>query len=668
MSLSDAALSLVVIAFCFLVLPSLDRRSAIARQSLFVLIFLLSLYYLNWRVVYTILPFTFFTGQGVWIWLCFFVELLTIAESAIFFITMLKRTDYKKEAEQYEKILRTLPESQLPTVDIFIPTVNESIEILERSILGALYVDWPREKLNVWVLDDGKRDWLKTYCEEHGAGYIRRIKNRFAKAGNINNALEFSKGEYILINDADFVPFRNFLYRTIGFFKDPKIAIVQTPQFFFNKDYVQANLHLQETGIDDQRLFFDEMMPARDGWGAAFCCGSCSVSKRSVLQAAGGIPTQSITEDLLTSLVLIRHGYITRYLSEKLSHGLAPESLAAISKQRKRWCRGTMQTLWHKTGPFGPGLTFVQRLLFLPFHWLISPITRIMSFIVPIVFLLTGLSAIAIDHYGLLIHYQFPLLILNYFVVPWLLPKHSIPFLNTAINSMNAIHVLPTAISSLFRPESSKSAFEVTPKGVDSRSKGIHSFSFWVSLTLFIFTAFGILINLFPSLKPVYDNGFFPIAAFWSVVNIILLSIMILLSFEHPRWRVDERFKAREQQTATINGMNVLVNLVDLSLGGVAFSRDPNIELKAGDIFTLNFPYVGDVTTKAIIVTDKVIKCQFVDLEGGQRERMIQHVYTGQYDNTDHITSQANIFKRIFHRAFGEFEGLYIKGKNPNAK
>src|SRR5262249_27081427 len=163
--------------------------------------------------------------------------------------------------------------------------------------------------------------------ESKGVGYLTRPDNAHAKAGNINHALTKTNAEFIAIFDADFIPQRNFLTRTIGFFSDPKIGIVQVPHAFYNHDPMQTNLAMRKTLADDQRFFFEAIMPSRDGWDAAFCCGSNSVTRRSALRAIGGqLSTQSITEDMLLSLMLMRKGFVTRYLSERLAFGLAPES------------------------------------------------------------------------------------------------------------------------------------------------------------------------------------------------------------------------------------------------------------------------------------------------------------------------------------------------------
>jgi cellulose synthase (UDP-forming) len=168
-------------------------------------------------------------ADDLWKFVCFGMELLLLFDTAILFMVLSRRTNRSAEADRHERRLRAAPPVQLPAVDVFIPTYNEGLDVLERTIVGALGIDYP--KLTVWVLDDGKRDWLREFCERKGAKYIRRDKNDHAKAGNINHALTVTSGEFVAPFDADFVPHRNFINRTLGFLDDdPTIGCVQTPR------------------------------------------------------------------------------------------------------------------------------------------------------------------------------------------------------------------------------------------------------------------------------------------------------------------------------------------------------------------------------------------------------------------------------------------------------
>ena len=264
--------------------------------------------------------------------------------------------------------------------------------------------------------------------------YLTRPNNEHAKAGNINHALSKTDAELFAVLDADFAPRRDFLMRTVGFFADPKIAIVQTPHHFHNSDIYQMNLGMGEQWPDEQRLFFDIVQPSRDAWDCAFCCGSASVQRRSALMGIGGVPTDSVTEDILSTLVLLRKGYVTRFLNEPLAFGLSSESVAAMFVQRQRWCRGGLQLLFLRDGVLGPGLTWIQRLLFFPTDWLVQTPVRLFAVLVPIIFLWTGLAPL--EHADLpdLINYQIPVLVAHMGLMMWLSGGRYLPFLSTGFS------------------------------------------------------------------------------------------------------------------------------------------------------------------------------------------------------------------------------------------
>ena len=260
-------------------------------------------------------------------------------------MTLSRYADRSPEADRHEKRLRSLPPERLPTVDVFIATYNEGREIVERGIVAAKDLDYPR--FQVWVLDDGRRDWLRDLCAARDVGYIRRPDNRHAKAGNVNHALTLTHGELFVVFDADFTPHRNFLYRTVGFFfADPRIAIVQTPQHFFNPDVFQVNLGLPTVMQDNEREWYDVILASRDAWDCAFCCGTSAVFRRDAIEGIGGIATESVTEDILTTMKMLPGGHLTRYLNERLSLGLAPENAKSLLIQRRRWTRGQIQMMF----------------------------------------------------------------------------------------------------------------------------------------------------------------------------------------------------------------------------------------------------------------------------------------------------------------------------------
>lgn len=168
------------------------------------------------------------------------------------------------------------------TVDVLIATYNEPIELVMETALAARAITYPHE---TWVLDDGNRPEMRAAAEAAGIGWITRSADwdnmpRHAKAGNLNNALLSTEGEFLLILDADQVPSPAILDRTLGYFTDERMALVQTPQIFVN---VPDNDPLGSQAP----LFYGPIQQGKDGWNAAFFCGSNAVIRREALMQLG---------------------------------------------------------------------------------------------------------------------------------------------------------------------------------------------------------------------------------------------------------------------------------------------------------------------------------------------------------------------------------------------
>jgi len=248
------------------------------------------------------------------------------------------------------------PEPLPLSTDIVIATYDEPLTVLEPTIVGSLRVKGVGD---VWVLDDGRREEVREYCEEVGARYVTRPSNEHAKAGNINNALPLFTSELILVLDADHVPARNIITAMSGYFRDPRVALVQSPHNFRNLDSAQH----RTPDRHEQSLFFRVLQPARDRHEASFWCGSSALIRVSALKQIGGVATETVSEDLHTTVRLQQRGHRARYHNEVLATGLAPHTIADFLLQRYRWAQGTVQVLLSKESPiFGRGWAWLQRL------------------------------------------------------------------------------------------------------------------------------------------------------------------------------------------------------------------------------------------------------------------------------------------------------------------
>jgi cellulose synthase (UDP-forming) len=555
-----------VVGAIYILGPALPIGDKWVRILVFSTVWTVVGWYLHWRLFTTVLPADGPWYELGWIWFCFTVELLAIGDALILYIVFLRKSDRSAEADAHETRLRLMRHENLPSVDVYIATYDEQLEVLEKTIVGALCLEYPSFK--VWVLDDGRRPWLKEFCETKGVGYITRPDNTHAKAGNINHALTKTDAEYFALFDADFIVQRNFLMRTMGFFADPSIGIVQVPHTFYNHDPMQTNLALRKTLPDDQRFFFEAIMPSRDGWDAAFCCGSNSVTRRNAMRSIGdALPTQSITEDMLLSLMLLRKGYITRYLCEPLAFGLAPEGIQAFFIQRTRWARGALQILYQAAGPLGKGLTFLQRLLFLPTHWLTQSLTFFLSSVVPLVFLWTGVLPMVNVTIEGFVHYLVPMVLAMVGGICLYAPKEYFPLAVQVLGTFQSFKILPSLLVTLVKPSGLK--FRVTPKGKAARGAGYDRKVFWTAATLMGLTAAGILVNVLPEWRIISETALIPVVAVWAAYNIVVLFLVCMLALQGAGKRVEERF-ASDEPVWIVGPGNArrMGRLKDISLSG----------------------------------------------------------------------------------------------------
>ena len=617
-----------VVGAVYLLGPALPLARTWSRLFIFVTVWLVIAYYLDWRIFTTVMPAEGAWYEIGWVWLCFSVEMLALVDALTLYLAFLRRSDRHTQADAHEARLRAMPAKSLPTVDVYIPTYNEPFDVLEKTVTGALCLDYPN--FNVWVLDDGRRPWLKDFCEKKGAGYITRPDNAHAKAGNINHALTKTHAEFVALFDADFIAQRNFLMRTMGFFSDPKIGIVQVPHTFYNPDPMQTNLAVRKTLPDDQRFFFEAIMPSRDAWDAAFCCGSNSVTRREALRSIGGtLPIESITEDQLLSLMLLRKGYVTRYLCERLAYGLAPEGLKAFFIQRRRWARGAMQILYLESGPLGRNLTLMQRLLFLPLHWLSQGLTFALAAIVPLVFLWTGMLPMVNVTVEGVIHYIIPMILAVVGGISFYAPKQYFPLAMQVLGSFQSFKLLPTILSTLVKPFGH--VFKVTPKGGAARAATYDREVFWTAAALIALTSLGIVVNVVPEWRIIAQGALIPVVAFWSGYNILVLFLVCMMALQGTALRGEERFECDEPVWIIGPGSaRTLGRLKDLSLSGAAIvsNRGEHFTGQVGQSLKVFISEVGFVPGRIVRHANSGVGVHFGWVPDIERDLLIRKLFT----------------------------------------
>lgn len=248
------------------------------------------------------------------------------------------------DMEEHELTVMTWQPWRYPSVDVFLPVCGEPLEVLANTWQGVAQMcnTYPGE-IRPYVLDDAHDDGTAELARRFGFGYVRRAQRIHKKAGNIRHAFARTRGEHIVIFDADFRPRPDFLAETLPYMEDPSIGIVQTPQFFRvnrNQTWVE-----QAAGATLE-VFYRSVQQARNRFGSALCVGSNAVYRRKALEPVGGCTLIPYAEDSHTGLDARLHGYELRYIPVPLAAGVCPSDIDKFMGQQYRWCCGATSLIW----------------------------------------------------------------------------------------------------------------------------------------------------------------------------------------------------------------------------------------------------------------------------------------------------------------------------------
>ena len=607
------------------------------------LVFVLTGRYMVWRFTDTLPPAdetaNFILGVAF-----LFIELLAVAGSLLTLITLSRTKSRSGDVD------RTLSQRNAdhadPPVDVFICTYNEEAQILERTITGALAMDYSNYR--VWVLDDGRRDWLKELATSLGCQYLTRPDNAHAKAGNINHALAHVNAlpcppEFISVLDADFVPTKRFLRRTLALLEEPDVGVVQTPQHFINPDPIQANLGAADIWPDEQRFFFDVLMPSKDAWGTSFCCGTSSVIRFQALIQAGGFPTTSVTEDYLVTLRLKQFGFRTVYLNERLSLGLAPEGLAEYITQRSRWCLGFIQILRSQDGPMSKNsLSLTDRISLIEsfLYWAGTYCFRLASLVIPISFFWFEVRAVNVELGEGLANFL-PYFVAQVMVIGWLSRWRIMPILTDVSQLLAMREILASVAIGLIRPKGHK--FQVTAKGGD-RSKIIVQWRMILFFATFLVaTLYGLMISFHLDPHRTLEDSSI-VALFWSWYNILLLLVAIVCCIERPRMRRAERFQSTDCVEIRVRNGVVPVKMLDVSIYGMRLEGRHDLELDQ----TIDLTYRGLHLAGRVARVGSADVAISLEHSFNSRLAMIREIYSGRLEIFFEGVNASKLGKRIF--------------------
>ncbi|WP_235837847.1 UDP-forming cellulose synthase catalytic subunit [Chitinasiproducens palmae] len=515
-----------------------------------------------------------------------------------------------------------------PTVDVFIPSYNEPLSVVKPTVFAAMALDYPIDKLRIHVLDDGRREEFRLFCESVGVNWVIRNHNRHAKAGNINEALKNTDGDFVAIFDCDHIPTRSFLQITLGWFmRDPKLAMMQTPHHFFSADPFEKNLGTFRKVPNEGELFYGLVQDGNDLWDATFFCGSCAVLRRGPLLEVGGIAVETVTEDAHTALKLHRLGYSTGYLAIPQAAGLATESLSGHIGQRIRWARGMAQIFRVDNPVLARGLHFGQRLCYANamLHFFYG-VPRIVFLIAPLFFLF--LNAHVIQASALMIAiYALPHIFHANITNSRMQAAFRHSFWAEVYEAVLAWYIMRPTLFALINPKAGK--FNVTAKG--GRIEEAY-FDWTISrpyLMLLLLNLIGFVIGLvriFFSTTGEANTTLLNLA--WTVYNMLILGASVAAASEARQVRDTHRVQMSIRATLRLpSGRSLACRTLDYSEGGLGIELPAAVQFEIGEPVDVSL-YRGDeefvFPAQIAFSRDRRVGLRFASLTTAQEIDLVQ--------------------------------------------
>ena len=513
-----------------------------------------------------------------------------------------------------------------PSVDLLIPIFREPLEILERTLVAACAIRYPAKQ--IYVLDDGHREAVRELAGRFGATYLQGPRQH-AKAGNLNHALQHAKGELFAVFDTDHVPVASFLEETVPHFRDPRVGFVQTPHHFLNADIFQRALRVAGRVPNEQDLFNHAIQGGRATWAGSFFAGSGAVFRRAAIDAVGGFRLLSVTEDIHTSQHLHAAGWRSVFVDKNLAVGLSAENLASYIVQRRRWMLGCLQIFFCDNPLWCRGLPLRHRLgYFAALYHFFYPLARVVFWAAPLGYLLFHLHPILSD-VAVLTALMLPYLVVLPLILRVLFPEWPRllwgPFYETAVSA-------PLARSALDLLLPKGLAFQVTPKGIVTQRRRFDWLSARWTLAVACVTAFAIAKGVyeFRHFGIERDAYFFNLA--WAGYNLLFLLGALLLAWERPQRRVEERaVRALPLRLELGDGTVIEARTQELGPAGCSLLLDAQRPLP--DALRVVFDLGAEVTLAARLVYQERLgrRCRvglhFVDPPAEARRALLLGVF-----------------------------------------
>lgn len=555
-----------------------------------------------------------------------FFEIMFYLCSLSLYIQLLFPIDRSRAADAYEKDV--ISGKYEPWVDVFIPTHSEPVEMVRRTIIGCQALEYKNKR--IYLLDDSQRPQMLQLAGDLGCFYLSCKDNLHAKAGNINNALKQTKGELIAMFDADCIPTKNFLRRTVGFFQEDNLALIITAQSFYNADMFSHNT----MSLTEQSRFFRHTQRGRDRFNAILCYGTCFVTQRLALENIGGIPDETLSEDWATSIKLQAAGYKTYFLDELLGAGAVAESMGEYIQQRVRWTQGTLQALFASTNPLKiDGLSFMQRAIhaYGILHYLLNPF-YIFLILLPILYFSFGYSPIYTTQ-GQFWFFFMPFISLNCLTFSWITREYTSKLSSIICECFMAIPLSIAALKTLLKPFGWR--FRVTRKGIYRVSAAINWLVGTPLLFFFSFLAVGIFYG-FSSMHWYDSQELFYFLFFWCLLRIFAIWIGVYAAFDFPQKRRSMRFE--HKLGCLISGKGQITGkTLDISEYGLLLESEDKLdglERDAKGIVNIEDMGIVDAPVRLTRAHGHYAAISFESLPINAYRKLVEYLYCrpGQWD------------------------------------
>jgi cellulose synthase (UDP-forming) len=523
----------------------------------------------------------------------------------------------------------------LPTVDVFIATYNEPLQIVRRTACGAVSIDYPNKR--VYILDDGRSQELVELADELDCHYITRPDNKNYKAGNINNALGQTDGELILFLDADHIPCNSILRRTVPYFTDPTLAFVQAAHRFMNPGPIERNLFTEGKVPHEQELFFQLVQVGKNFWNATFFAGSAAVMRRSALNKVGGMVAQTVAEDCEISVKLHAIGYRSEYVADPMIIGLNPEGLSEYLIQQSRWSRGSHQLMVLENPLFEKGLSLPQKICYFSgmAHYFF-PFPRLIYTAMPVAYLCLNMYplSIPIPHYAIM---AIPYLLLILLSNNYIFQNYRHSFWSDVYAAVVAPLLANHAIRTILKPKNAK--FHVTPKGLRRNRLQADLSDVFPNLIILLICALAIFAALVRLLFNIGPPSSTLINLLWNIYNMVIIFTAVLVGLQPPDVRRAHR--ARASLPVTIRADDAAEPSPGITLDINEFGARVNVQeinehLKFGSEVTVTFVRRDDTLAdyRAIVratpkrqKNEQIVELEFLDVSNKELKTLVDLVY-----------------------------------------